>query len=54
LYRDRQRTHNELKPAITVYMRNISEAEIQEMFVSKTERVQAWMDGGGHHFQNLL
>jgi len=35
VYRDRPRTLDELKPAVTVYIRNISQAELQKVFANK-------------------
>jgi len=54
VYRDRSRTFNELKTAITAYLRNISQADLQKVFASKIKRVQACIDARGHHFQHLL
>jgi hypothetical protein len=34
-YRDRPRTPHELKTALTVYIRNISQADLQKVFASK-------------------
>ena len=53
-YRDRPRTLNELKPAITVYIRNISQADLHKVFANKIRWVQACMDTRGHHLQHLL
>jgi hypothetical protein len=39
--RDRPRTLNELKTAITAYIRNISKADLQKVFANKIKRVQA-------------
>ena len=52
--RDRPRTLNELKTAITVYMRNILQADIQKVFANKIKRVQVCTDARGRHFQHLL
>jgi hypothetical protein len=49
--RDRPRTLNELKTAITAYIRNISQADVLKVFVNKIKRVQACIDVRGHHFQ---
>ena len=54
VYRDRPRTLNELKTAITAYIRNISQADLQKVFENKIEWVQACIDARGHHFQHLL
>jgi len=54
VYRDRPRTLNELKTAITAYIRNISQADLQKVFANKIKRVQACIDARGHHFQQLL
>ena len=53
-YHSHQRTLNELKTAITVYIRNISQADLQKLFANKIKRVQAFMDARGHHFHHLL
>jgi hypothetical protein len=39
VYRDRPRTLNELNTAVTAYIRNISQAELQNVFTNKIERV---------------
>jgi hypothetical protein len=54
VYRDRPRTLNEIKTAITTYIGNISQADLQKVFVNKIKRVQDCMDDRGHHFQHLL
>jgi hypothetical protein len=54
VYRDRPRTLNELKSAITAYVRNISQAYLQKMFANKIKGVQACIDARGHHFQHFL
>jgi hypothetical protein len=48
------RTRNELKTAITVFIRNISQADLQKVFTNKMKRVQACIDARGHHFQQLF
>jgi hypothetical protein len=54
-YLDRPHTLNELKNAITVYIRNISQADLQKMFGNKIKLVQACMDDArGHNFQHQL
>jgi len=53
-YRDRPCTLNELRTAITVYIRNISQADLQQVFANKIKRVLACMDARGHQFQHLL
>ena len=53
VYRDRLRTLNELKTAITAYIRNISQADLQKVFADKIKRVQACIDARGHHFQTF-
>jgi len=47
---DRPRTLNELKTAITEYITNISQADLQKVFANKIKRVQARIDARGHHF----
>jgi hypothetical protein len=54
VYRDRLRTLNELKTAITAFIRNISQADLQKVFANQIKRVQACIDARGHHFQHLL
>jgi hypothetical protein len=54
VYRDRPRTLHELKTAVTAYIRNISQADLQKVFVNKIRRVQAYINARGHHFQRLL
>jgi len=41
VYRDRPHTLNELKTAINVYIRNISQADLQKVFANKIKWVQA-------------
>jgi hypothetical protein len=48
------RTLNELKPAVTAFIRNISQADLQKVFANKIKRVQPCIDARGHHFQHLL
>jgi hypothetical protein len=45
---------NELKTEITAYIRNISQADLQKVFVNKIKRVKACIEARGHHFQHLL
>jgi hypothetical protein len=52
--RDRPRTLKELKTAITAFIRNISQADLQKVFANKIKRVQTCIDARGHHFQHLL
>jgi hypothetical protein len=47
VYRDRPSTLNELKSAISVYIRNISQTDLQKVFVSKIKQVQACVDTRG-------
>jgi hypothetical protein len=54
VYRDRPRALNELKTAITAYIGNISQADLQKVFANKIKRVQACVDARGHQFQHLL
>jgi hypothetical protein len=54
VYCDRPRTLNELNPAITAYIRNIPQADVQKVFLNKIKRVQACIDARGHHFQPIL
>jgi hypothetical protein len=41
---------NELKTAITAYIRNISQADQQKVFGNKIKWVQACIDVPGHQF----
>jgi hypothetical protein len=50
----RPRTLNELNTAITAYIRNISQADLQKVFANTIKRVQVCIDARGHHFQHLL
>jgi hypothetical protein len=52
--RDRPRTLNKLKTAVTAFIRNISQADMQKIFANKIKRVQACINDRGHHFQHLL
>jgi hypothetical protein len=54
VYRDRPRTLNELKTAITTFIRNISQADLQKVFANKDKRAQACIDAREHHFQQLF
>jgi hypothetical protein len=49
--RDRPRTLNELKTAITAYIRNISQADLQKVFANKIK--WARIDARGYHLQQL-
>jgi hypothetical protein len=40
---------NELKTAITAFIRIISQTDLQKVFGNKIKRVQACIDGRGHH-----
>jgi hypothetical protein len=53
-HHDCPRTLNELKTAITVFIRNISQADLQRVFANKIKWVQACIDARGHYFQHLL
>jgi hypothetical protein len=52
VYRDRPRTLNELKTAVTAYIRNISQADLQKVFVNTIKRVQVCIDARGYHCQH--
>ena len=54
VYRDRPCTLVELKSAITVNIRNISQADLQKVFMNKIKQVQAFIGASGHHIQHLL
>jgi len=54
VYRDRPRTLNKLKTPVTVYIRNVSQADLQKVFANKIKQAQACMDARGRHFQHLL
>jgi hypothetical protein len=47
-------TLNGLKTEITACIRNVSQADLQKVFVNKIKRIQACIDARGHHFQHLL
>jgi ribonucleotide reductase beta subunit family protein with ferritin-like domain len=51
---DCPRMLNELKTAITAYIRNISQAYLRNVFANKIKWVQACIDTHGHYFQHLL
>jgi len=53
-YRDCPRTLNELKTAITEYIRNISQADLQKVFTNKIKPVLACKEARGHHFQHFF
>jgi hypothetical protein len=48
VYCYRPRTLNEWKTAITAYIRNISQADLQKVFANKIIWVQAYIDACGH------
>jgi hypothetical protein len=48
--RDLPRKLNELKTAITAFIRNISEADLQKVIANKIKRVSAYIEARGHHF----
>jgi 23S rRNA maturation-related 3'-5' exoribonuclease YhaM len=54
VYRDRPRSPNELKTAITAYIINFSQTYLQKVFANKLKRFQAWIGARGHHFKQLL
>jgi hypothetical protein len=54
VYHDHPYMLNELKTAMTEYIRNISKADLQKGFANKIKQVQACIDAHGHHFQHLL
>jgi hypothetical protein len=54
VYRDRPHTLNELITAVTAFIRNISQADLQKVFANKIKQVQACVDARGHHFQHHL
>jgi hypothetical protein len=43
-----------LKTAITVDIRNISQVDLQKVFLNKLKQVQACIDTFGHYFLHLL
>jgi hypothetical protein len=45
---------NELKTAVTAYIRYISQADLQKVFANKIKRVQACIDTRGPNYQCLL
>jgi hypothetical protein len=54
VYRNRQRRLNDLRIAIAVFIRNISQADLQKVFANKIKRVPACIDARGLHFQHLM
>jgi hypothetical protein len=52
VYCDRPHVLNELKTAVTAYIRNILQADLQKVLANKIKRVQACIDTRGHHFQH--
>jgi hypothetical protein len=42
------------KTAITAYIRNNSQVDLQKVFANKVKRVQACINSRGHPFQHLL
>jgi hypothetical protein len=54
VYCDHPRTLNKLRMAITAFVKNISQADLQKVFVNKIKWVQACIDTRGHHFQFLF
>jgi hypothetical protein len=48
-YPDFLRALNELKTAITMFIRNISQADLQKVFANKIKRIQACIDARGPH-----
>jgi hypothetical protein len=54
VYHDRPHMLNELKTVVNAFIRNISQADLQKVFVNKIKQVQACIDTHGHHFQYLL
>jgi hypothetical protein len=51
---DRLRTLKELKPPITAFIRNISQADLYKLVANKIKRVQACIDARGFNVQRLL
>jgi hypothetical protein len=54
VYRDRPRTFSKLKTAITAFVRNISQADLQIVFANKIKGFQACIDAREQHFQHFL
>jgi hypothetical protein len=53
-HRDRPCSLNELKTAITAFIRNISQADLQKVLANKIKPVQACIDAHEHHLQHLV
>jgi hypothetical protein len=53
-YRDLPLMLNELKTAITAFIRNISQADLHKVFANKIKWIQTYIDPRGHHFLHLL
>jgi hypothetical protein len=45
---------NEVKTAITAFIRNIPQEDLQKVFANEIKWVQACVDPRGHHFTHLL
>jgi hypothetical protein len=54
VYHDRPHTLNELKTAMTAFIRKISQADLQKVIANKSKWVQDRTDARGHHCQHLL
>jgi hypothetical protein len=54
VYHDLPLTLNELKTVVTVFIRNISQADLQKVFANKIEQIHDCIDSRGRHFQHLL
>jgi hypothetical protein len=52
VYHDRPCTLNELKTAITVYIRNFSQSDLQKVFVNEIKWLQACMDTRELYFKH--
>jgi hypothetical protein len=44
---------NGLKTAVTAFITNISQADMQNVFANKIKLVQTCIDARGHHFRQL-
>jgi hypothetical protein len=54
VYSNNPHTIDDLKMAITEYIRNVDRAIMNTVFESTVQRVNKWMETGGGHFEHYL